>query len=370
MLNIKKLFHKKSTKKDSSEEQSADQTKNINIDQDKEQTKHEKTTQSKSPNKKQSNHNRPKKSQSNNNSHNRRHSKKLTKSRSLENRLLVKSSIDNLNKSAFDELSRLFYRELFHLDINLKSIFPGNTTILNRKFSSTLGTFKDVKHLEKMTLSIEKLGERHILIHGAQIEHFDTAKQALLYAFSEHLKEQFTPELKEAWSNVFDDVVFIMKHAMSKMDRRKTTRKLNTDKNNDLNLLNDIGGEKVIMRVHTRFYDELFDHPWLGKFFFGKSKETLIKKQTQFMVAAFNGPNNYRGDTPAFVHMHMFITNEMSNVRSKLLYSGVVVEGVSEAIADRWLKVDNVFRPGIVKKSVDECVMKCKGQLPVTAEKP
>lgn len=288
----------------------------------------------------------------------------------LENRLLVKSCIEELNQDDYDKLSRLFYRELFYLDIKLKSVFPGSITILNRKFASTLGTFRDVKYLEKIALTIEHLGERHILIHGAQIEHFDTAKQALLYAFSEHMKERFTPELNNAWNHVFDEVFTIMKQAMSKVNRRKISRKLNSDEDNDLNLLNDIGGEEVILRVHKRFYDELFDHPWLGAFFYGKSKETLIKKQSQFMIAAFNGPNNYRGDTPAFIHMHMFITDKMSDVRSELLKSTIMNEGLSESIADRWLKVDNAFRPGIVKKSIDECVMKCKGQLPVTAEKP
>jgi hypothetical protein len=47
----------------------------------------------------------------------------------------------------------------------------------------------------------------------------------------------------------------------------------------------------------------------------------LIIKQTQFMVAALGGQNNYAGDTPAFVHMHMFITEEMADVRENLTRS-------------------------------------------------
>lgn len=88
------------------------------------------------------------------------------------------------------------------------------------------------------------------------------------------------------------------------------------------------------------------------------------------MTAAFNGPNNYSGDTPAFVHMHMFITDEMADIRETLLRKAILAEGLSATIADRWLAVDQSFRRAIVKKSVDECVLKCAGQMPVVAEKP
>jgi len=114
----------------------------------------------------------------------------------------------------------------------------------------------------------------------------------------------------------------------------------------------------------------MFDHPWLEQFFYGKSKEALIRKQTQFMVAAFGGENHYRGDTPAFIHMHMYITDEIADVRQEILKQAILDEGLSEDIAQRWLKVDGSFRRGIVKKSVDECVLKCFGQMPVVAKKP
>ncbi|MGR8941901.1 MAG: group I truncated hemoglobin, partial [Gammaproteobacteria bacterium] len=126
--------------------------------------------------------------------------------------------------------------------------------------------------------------------------------------------------------------------------------------------MREIGGEDAVHRVHARFYEVMFNHPWLGQFFFGKSEEVLIMKQTQFMVAAFNGPNNYTGDTPAFVHMHMFITDEMADLREQILRKAILDEGLSASIADRWLKVDQSFRSAIVKKTIDECVLKCVGQ--------
>lgn len=284
-------------------------------------------------------------------------------------RLLVKTCIDEIANTR-DELSRLFFRELFQLDMNLKKVLPGNTVFLNRKFFNMLAALQNVKYLENIAGSVVKLGERHMLKYGAQIEHFDTLKQALLAALEKHLGNRFTPELEAAWNGVFDEVAQVMKQAMATADRRTEARPLYDERTYDPNLLQEIGGEEAVYRVHERFYAVMFDHPWLGQFFFGKSKAVLITKQTQFMVAAFNGPNNYTGDTPAFVHMHMFITDEMADLREQILRNAILDEGLSASIADRWLKVDQSFRPAIVKKSIDECVLKCVGQVPVTAEKP
>ncbi|MGR9087429.1 MAG: globin domain-containing protein [Gammaproteobacteria bacterium] len=288
---------------------------------------------------------------------------------SANNRLLVKQCIDDIADDK-GNLSRLFYRELFRLDPNLKTVLPGNTVFLNRKFFNMLAALQNVKYLENIAESVVKLGERHLIKYGAQIEFFVPVKQALLLALAEYLGKGFTPELSAAWNEVFDEVSTIMKEAMAKIDRRHQRREPYDASSYDPDLLQEIGGEDVVFRVHQRFYEVMFNHPWLGQFFFGKSEVVLITKQTQFMVAAFNGPNHYTGDTPAFIHMHMFITDEMADLRENILRKAILDEGLSASIADRWLKVDGSFRSAIVKKSVAECVMKCVGQVPVTARKP
>ena len=284
-------------------------------------------------------------------------------------RLLVKSNIESIG-SNIDSLSQLFYRELFHIDINLKKVFPGNVVFLNRKFANMLATFKNVEHLEKISSSVEKMGERHMLQYGVQVNYFITTQQALLIALRSYFGANFTPQMEEAWQAVFTEVAEIMKAAMSKVERREVKRGHYDDATYDSDLLAEIGGEAGILRVHQRFYDAMFKEPWLGQFFAGKHEDVLAEKQTKFMVAAFGGENNYRGDTPAFVHMHMFITDEMSDIRQEILRKAILDEGFSASIAERWLKVDDSFRKSIVKKSVDECVMKCRGQIPVTARKP
>jgi truncated hemoglobin YjbI len=214
------------------------------------------------------------------------------------------------------------------------------------------------------------MGERHILQYRVQLEHFPTLKKALILALKKHLGDRFNAELEAAWHEVFDDVAAIMQRAIANIDPAKNIEIAQDEADDDRGLYEDIGGEAVIQRVHKRLYDVLFDEPWLEKFFYGKSKDTLIDKQTKFMIACFNGPNDYTGDTPAFVHMHMFITEEMLAVRETLLRNAILAEGLSADIAERWLKVDRSFRAAIAKKSVDECVLKCVGQMPIVAEKP
>lgn len=286
----------------------------------------------------------------------------------MKNRLLVKSCIEQFSHD-METVSRLFYKELFHLDLQLKTVFPGNVVFLNRKFANMMATFKNVKHLENIRDSVVQMGKRHALQYHAEIKHFPLMKEALLKALAEYLGAGYNENLETAWVKVFDEVAAVMQEAMADLDMpEESFEHKATDY--DAELLNKIGGEAVVTRVHQRFYNVMFDEPWLEKFFFGKSKEALIKKQTQFMVAAFNGPNHYTGDTPAFVHMHMFITDEMADIREQILKASILEEGLSEEIARKWLAVDRSFRPAIVKKSLDECVMKCKGQVPVTAQKP
>ncbi len=115
----------------------------------------------------------------------------------IAQRLLVKANIESLGND-INALSQLFYRELFHLDISLKNVFPGNVVFLNRKFSNMLVTFKNTAHLEKISASVGKMGERHILQYGVQIEHFEPVQQALLIALRTYFRDNFSAEMETA----------------------------------------------------------------------------------------------------------------------------------------------------------------------------
>ncbi|MFC1747951.1 globin domain-containing protein [Pseudomonadota bacterium] len=286
---------------------------------------------------------------------------------SEESRALVRCSIEQLGDKT-NQVSQTFFRILLSDHPEMATIFPGNVTSLNTKFISMIALFKNVKHLEAISAAIRDTGKRHFVKYQMKTEHLLFVKKALLKALEKHLGDHFTSSVREAWSKVYDDVAKLFVSAEAYVDRSTymSASENRDDPNN--NLLALVGGRDVVLKVHTKFYDEIFAHRLLGQFFRGKHEDVLARKQTDFMVAAFGGENNYSGDTPAFIHMHMYIKQEHLEMREALLRSVMISEGISEEICDRWLDVDRLFWGGIAKESIDDCVLKCQGQVPIVAK--
>ncbi|MDQ6954960.1 MAG: hypothetical protein Q9M20_05900 [Mariprofundaceae bacterium] len=282
----------------------------------------------------------------------------------LQQRRMVRDNIDDMSNS-MTALCTHFFTHLFRLDPSQIQVFDGGPVFLHRKFSSMMATFKNARRLESMATAIEALSYRHIR-YGMKVIYLPAFKQALMLALADHLKDKLSTELRDAWGAVYDDITNIMKSAAENNSEWHKDEKKFHDSHHDTGLLEDIGGQEIITRVHQCFYDLMFDDDWIGQFFLGKHKLGLIRKQTEFMVAAFGGPSLYSGQPPALVHMHMYITEDMALYREKILRKCILDAGLSAAIADRWLAVDRSFWPSINKQSLDECVTPCPGQLPIT----
>ncbi|MEZ4457313.1 MAG: hypothetical protein R2882_12320 [Gemmatimonadales bacterium] len=54
-------------------------------------------------------------------------------------------------------------------------------------------------------------------------------------------------------------------------------------------------------------------------------------------------------------HKHMYITNELFDVRHDLLEESLREAGVPAPLAVQWLKIDGAFRARLVKQHADEC---------------
>jgi len=286
-------------------------------------------------------------------------------------RKLVQDSIESVQRQgeSMHALSSKFYTRLLQIDPTQGDIFDGSPVTLNRKFSNMMATFKNLERLETITSAIEAMSRRH-LTYGMQPAHLDSFKAALLFALEKQLREMFTDELKQAWSNCYDDVAAIIRKEAKAHPELFRVARPKQHMHHDMSLLADIGGADVVKQVLARFYDIIFADAWLGQFFYGKSKTGLTNKQSKFMVAAFGGVNAYEGEPPALSHMHMYITEEMSLTREKMLRQAISDQGLGIDIARRWLSVDQSFWPSIHKLSVDECVTKCFGQVPVVVKKP
>ena len=126
----------------------------------------------------------------------------------------------------------------------------------------------------------------------------------------------------------------------------------------------------VIRRVNERFYELVFEHPWLSRFFEGVDQEHITSQQTDFMTGAFGGPRNFSGRPPSHAHPHLFITDEVFDLRRDLLTRALAETQAPEELREAWLRVDEAFRAAIVKGSVSECSGRWRNDRIVVAPDP
>jgi len=123
-----------------------------------------------------------------------------------------------------------------------------------------------------------------------------------------------------------------------------------------LSLYTRIGGHPTLEKVHQLFYDKVYAHPWLGKFFAGTERKFIESQQTDFMSAAFGGPEQYYGKRPQEAHRHMMITDELFELRSSMLVEALKEANVPEVEASEWIRIDRAFKGKLVKNTSSECV--------------
>jgi hemoglobin-like flavoprotein len=283
-----------------------------------------------------------------------------------KDRSLLKECVEYIESESINELCDIFYKKLFDLDPKIKLILSDNDIVLRRKFFNMFSTFKSVKYIDKISEIILQMGARH-KSYGINEKHIELMKKPLFDSLHEVLGDEKFNYYKAGWEIGYQEIENLFKEGMNKKDFH-VVKKLG--KHIEDNFIDKIGGIEVIRKIHVKFYDILFEEPWIGQFFAGKVPKSLVLKQTQFMSMAFGGKNEYKGETPAVAHMHMLITNEMLDYREKILRKCILDEGISEELCNKWIEVDHFYGSFLVKKSKEECILKCMGQAPAMANKP
>jgi hemoglobin len=120
-------------------------------------------------------------------------------------------------------------------------------------------------------------------------------------------------------------------------------------------LLEQIGGRATLERVHRLFYDRVYAHSWLSGYFQGTERAHIENQQTEFMMTTMGGERIYCGSPPKAAHAHIFINDELFDLRHQMLADAIRDFGLDEELAQQWLKIDAAFRSSLVKGSRDEC---------------
>ncbi|WNV04778.1 group 1 truncated hemoglobin [Candidatus Methylospira mobilis] len=122
-----------------------------------------------------------------------------------------------------------------------------------------------------------------------------------------------------------------------------------------MTLFDEIGGFETLKRISKAFYDKVYAHPWLGQYFKLLPREQIEKQQADFIAQAIGGPDNYRGKAVISAHLHIFITEELFQIRESLLQAAFQETGAPAALIEKWNKIDQAFKPALISRSVAEC---------------
>jgi hemoglobin-like flavoprotein len=129
-----------------------------------------------------------------------------------EQKLLVRSSFEVLAPDA-EILTARFYGRLFELDPSLRSMFTISIRQQGHKFIEMLRcVMQSIDQLDEVVAVVWQSGKRHGG-YGVQEAHYDTVRQALLWAIAQQLKERYTPAVEAAWKEVYNVMAATMKQA-------------------------------------------------------------------------------------------------------------------------------------------------------------
>lgn len=125
---------------------------------------------------------------------------------------LVQESFQKVRPIA-QTAATIFYNKLFELDPKLKPLFPTGEEAMKsqgNKLMTMLGAaVTGLSDLDALIPVLEDLGKKHVG-YNVKESHYDTVGAALLATLEAGLGDDFTLEVKEAWTSVYGTMSSVM----------------------------------------------------------------------------------------------------------------------------------------------------------------
>jgi hemoglobin-like flavoprotein len=107
----------------------------------------------------------------------------------------------------------LFYDRLFEIAPEVRSLFSQDMKDQKSKLMAMLGTaVANLHKLETILPAVKALGERH-KGYGVTAAHYAPVGAALLWTLEKGLGDDFTPEVKAAWTETYTALAGVMTSA-------------------------------------------------------------------------------------------------------------------------------------------------------------
>lgn len=126
---------------------------------------------------------------------------------------LVQESFEKVKPIA-PQAAEIFYAKLFELDPNLKPLFPTDEEGAmveqgNKLMTMLAAAVAGLSNLDALVPVLKGLGKRHVE-YKVEPSHYETVGAALLGTLEAGLGDEFTPEVKTAWADVYGVMSSVM----------------------------------------------------------------------------------------------------------------------------------------------------------------
>jgi hemoglobin len=113
--------------------------------------------------------------------------------------------------------------------------------------------------------------------------------------------------------------------------------------------------EFLIEQLNDVFYDNVYEDKWLFDVFGLVDIDHIKSQQTAFILGALGGPKRYGGRSPKDAHSHIFIQDDMWDLREKYLNEAFAEAEAPQWMIDKWIAIDNAFKSSILKNAPKDC---------------
>lgn len=107
----------------------------------------------------------------------------------------------------------LFYNRLFEIAPETRALFTGDMKEQGKKLMDMLAVaVTGLNRVDEIAPAVQALGRRHV-DYAVVDEHYDRVGEALLWTLEQGLGSDFTPEVREAWTQAYTLLADVMKEA-------------------------------------------------------------------------------------------------------------------------------------------------------------
>lgn len=122
---------------------------------------------------------------------------------------LVQSSFAKVQPIS-EQAAALFYARLFELAPQVRPLFKADLSDQGRKLMLMLGQITaKLNQPDALVPAAQALARRHVA-YGAQAAHYAVVGQALLDTLEKGLGDEFTPEVRAAWTGAYGTLSAVM----------------------------------------------------------------------------------------------------------------------------------------------------------------